>query len=210
MHNKLNKETVYLILQDIQFLIEKLKNKKEENLNYETQKQLEEIQKILREINEILETNNEKEIYKKILELKTIEFKILFQETKSSTFYRFWENLIQNIKKDLVTPQELNNFYINEMNKLLMNAEIVVSILTMEDEDLLFKTFLDIMFGEAFKIYYEILQKLKKYINTRDLSLLDEIKENLPSVVFYFSQIQKLIPKEYSENVEKLIEDQLN
>ncbi|MFN3995483.1 MAG: hypothetical protein ACK4GR_03010, partial [bacterium] len=200
MHYKLNKETIYLILQDIQLLIEKLKNEGE-NLNSKTQKYVEETQKIIREINEILETNNEKEIYKKILELKTIEFKLVFQEAKNSTFYKFWENLIQNIKKDLVTPQELNDFYTNEMNKLLMNAEIVVSILTMEDEDILFKTFLDIMFGEAFKIYYEILQKLKNFINTGKYSLLDEIIENLPSVVFYFSQIQKLIPKEYAENV---------
>lgn len=209
MHHKLNKETIYLILQDIQLLIEKLKDE-EENLNSETQKYVEETQKIIREINEILETNNEKEIYKKILELKTIEFKLVFQEAKNSAFYKFWENLIQNIKKDLVTPQELNDFYTNEMNKLLMNAEIVVSILTMEDEDILFKTFLDIMFGEAFKIYYEILQRLKNFINTGKYSLLDEIIENLPSVVFYFSQIQKLIPKEYAENVEKLIEDQIN
>lgn len=205
MYNKMNKETIYFILQDIQFLIEKLKNQ-ENKLNEETQKQIEEAQKIINEINQILESDNEKEIYKKILQLKTLEFKLIFQEAKNSNFYKFWETLIDNIKKNLVTDQELVEFYKNEMNKLLMNAEIVVNILTLEDEDLIFKTFLDIMFGEAFKIYHDILQKLNKFISTKNQSLLDDIKENIPSVVFYFSQIQKLIPPEYSENIEKLLE----
>lgn len=89
----------------------------------------------------------------------------------------------------------------------MINAEIVSNILIMEDEDIIFKTFIDIMFGEAFKNYYNILQKLHQYIFNKDITLLEEIRENIPSVVFYLLQIQKLIPQEYSENVDKIIQE---
>ncbi len=198
-------QTIYIILQDIQTLIQRLQQ--EPNITPELQNTINQTQQIIKEINEHLEKNEEKEIYKKILKLKTIEFQLVFNEAKNSNFYKFWENLINNIKKNLVTNEELYEFYKTEMNKLLMNAEIVVNILTLEDEDIIFKTFVDIMFGEAFKTYYNILQKLHKFIFNRELEILEEIKENLPTVVFYFSQIQKLIPPEYSENVEKLLEN---
>lgn len=198
-------QTIYIILQDIQTLIQRLQQ--EPNITPELQNTINQTQQIIKEINEHLEKNEEKEIYKKILKLKTIEFQLVFNEAKNSNFYKFWENLINNIKKNLVTNEELYEFYKTEMNKLLMNAEIVVNILTLEDEDIIFKTFVDIMFGEAFKTYYNILQKLHKFIFNRELEILEEIKENLPTVVFYFSQIQKLIPPEYSENVEKMLEN---
>ncbi|MCS6955996.1 MAG: hypothetical protein NZM44_06545 [Candidatus Calescibacterium sp.] len=197
------KETIYIILQDIQTLIERLEN---QEVNQELQNSIKEAKTIIEEINKNLEKNNEKEIYKKLLQIKTLEFKIIFEEVKTTNFYKFWETLIDSIKKNMVTKEELYEFYKTEMNKLLMNAEIVSTILTLEDEDMVFKTFVDIMFGEAFKTYYNILQKLHEIIFNNNFSLLEEIKENLPLVVFYFSQIQKLIPPEYSENVEKLLE----
>ncbi|MCS7243592.1 MAG: hypothetical protein RMJ36_02505 [Candidatus Calescibacterium sp.] len=197
------KETIYIILQDIQTLIERLEK---QEVNQELQNSIKEAKTIIEEINKNLEENNEKEIYKKLLQIKTLELKIIFEEVKNTNFYKFWETLIESIKKNMVTKEELYEFYKTEMNKLLMNAEIVSTILTLEDEDIVFKTFVDIMFGEAFKTYYNILQKLHEIIFNNNLSLLEEIKENLPLVVFYFSQIQKLIPPEYSENVEKLLE----
>lgn len=197
------KETVYIVLQDINFLIEKLEN---QETNQELQNIIKEAKSIINQINKALEENNEKEIYKKLLELKVLEFKIIFQEVKETNFYKFWETLIDNIKKNMVTSEELYEFYKNEMNKLLVNAEIISNILIIEDEDIVFKTILDMMFGEAFKSYYQILQKLHEYIFRNNSTFLDEIKEDLPLVIFYFLQIQKLIPEEYSENVEKLLE----
>lgn len=197
------KETIYIVLQDINFLIEKLEN---QETNKELQNIIKEAKSIINQINKALEENNEKEIYKKLLELKVLEFKIIFQEVKETNFYKFWETLIDNIKKNMVTSEELYEFYKNEMNKLLINAEIISNILILEDEDIVFRTILDIMFGEAFKSYYQVLQKLHEYIFKNNPSLLDEIKEDLPLVIFYFLQIQKLIPEEYSENVERLLE----
>ncbi len=197
------KETIYIVLQDINFLIEKLEN---QETNQELQNIIKEAKSIINQINKALEENNEKEIYKKLLELKVLEFKIIFQEVKETNFYKFWETLIDNIKKNMVTSEELYEFYKNEMNKLLVNAEIISNILILEDEDIVFRTILDIMFGEAFKSYYQVLQKLHEYIFKNNPSLLDEIKEDLPLVIFYFLQIQKLIPEEYSENVERLLE----
>ncbi len=197
------KENIYIILQDINFLIEKLEN---QETNEELQNIIKEAKSIINQINKALEENNEKEIYKKLLELKVLEFKIIFQEVKETNFYKFWETLINNIKKNMVTSEELYEFYKNEMNKLLINAEIISNILILEDEDIVFRTILDIMFGEAFKSYYQVLQKLHEYIFKNNPSLLDEIKEDLPLVIFYFLQIQKLIPEEYSENVERLLE----
>lgn len=197
------KETIYIVLQDINFLIEKLEN---QETNKELQNIIKEAKSIINQINKALEENNEKEIYKKLLELKVLEFKIIFQEVKETNFYKFWETLINNIKKNMVTSEELYEFYKNEMNKLLINAEIISNILILEDEDIVFRTILDIMFGEAFKSYYQVLQKLHEYIFKNNPSLLDEIKEDLPLVIFYFLQIQKLIPEEYSENVERLLE----
>lgn len=197
------KETIYIVLQDINFLIEKLEN---QETNEELQNIIKEAKSIINQINKALEENNEKEIYKKLLELKVLEFKIIFQEVKETNFYKFWETLINNIKKNMVTSEELYEFYKNEMNKLLINAEIISNILILEDEDIVFRTILDIMFGEAFKSYYQVLQKLHEYIFKNNPSLLDEIKEDLPLVIFYFLQIQKLIPEEYSENVERLLE----
>ncbi|MEN3015180.1 MAG: hypothetical protein ABDH21_03870 [bacterium] len=199
------KDTVlYLILQDIQTLIEKLEN---QQVNPELKKLITQAKQITSQINTCLEQNQEKDIYKKLLELKTLEFRIIFEEVKNTNTYKFWETLISNIKNNLITSKELQEFYKNEMNKLLMNAEIVSNILIMEDEDIVFKTFLDIIFGEAFKTYYEILQKLNNYIYTQNQQLLDEIMENIPLVIFYITQIQKLIPEEYSENVEKILEE---
>ncbi|MCS7165036.1 MAG: hypothetical protein RMJ51_01980 [Candidatus Calescibacterium sp.] len=197
------KETIYLILQDIQLLIENLKK---QNIDEELKSTIEKTQNLIAQINISLEENNEKEIYKKLLEIKALEFKIIYEEVKNSNFYKFWETLIENIKKNLVTKEELYEFYKTEMNKLIMNAEIVSNIIMLEDEDITFKVFIDIMFGEAFKTYYTILQKLHEFVFNDNISLLDEIKENIPHVVFYFLQIQKLIPPEYSENVEKLLE----
>lgn len=197
------KETIHLILQDIQFLIENLKK---QDINQELRNIIEQTQNLIAQINTNLEENNEKEIYKKLLQIKSLEFKIIYEEVKNSNFYKFWEILIENTKKNLITKEELYEFYKIEMNKLLMNAEIVSNILMLEDEDMIFKVFIDIMFGEAFKIYYNILQKLHEFVFNDNISLLDEIKENIPHVVFYFLQIQKLIPAEYSENVEKLLE----
>lgn len=197
------KETIYIVLQDINFLIEKLEN---QETNQELQNIIKEAKSIINQINKALEENNEKEIYKKLLELKVLEFKIIFQEVKETNFYKFWETLIDNIKRNMVTSEELYEFYKNEMNKLLVNAEIISNILILEDEDIVFRTILDIMFGEAFKSYYQVLQKLHEYIFKNNPSLLDEIKEDLPLVIFYFLQIQKLIPEEYSENVERLLE----
>lgn len=197
------KETIHLILQDIQLLIENLKK---QDINQELKDIIEQTQNLIAQINTNLEENNEKEIYKKLLQIKSLEFKIIYEEVKNSNFYKFWEILIENTKKNLVTKEELYEFYKIEMNKLLMNAEIVSNILMLEDEDMIFKVFIDIMFGEAFKIYYNILQKLHEFVFNDNISLLDEIKENIPHVVFYFLQIQKLIPPEYSENVEKLLE----
>lgn len=197
------KETIYIVLQDINFLIEKLEN---QETNEELQNIIKEAKSIINQINKALEENNEKEIYKKLLELKVLEFKIIFQEVKETNFYKFWETLIDNIKRNMVTSEELYEFYKNEMNKLLINAEIISNILILEDEDIVFRTILDIMFGEAFKSYYQVLQKLHEYIFKNNPSLLDEIKEDLPLVIFYFLQIQKLIPEEYSENVERLLE----
>ena len=197
------KETIYIVLQDINFLIEKLEN---QETNKELQNIIKEAKSIINQINKALEENNEKEIYKKLLELKVLEFKIIFQEVKETNFYKFWETLIDNIKRNMVTSEELYEFYKNEMNKLLVNAEIISNILILEDEDIVFRTILDIMFGEAFKSYYQVLQKLHEYIFKNNPSLLDEIKEDLPLVIFYFLQIQKLIPEEYSENVERLLE----
>jgi len=197
------KETIYIVLQDINFLIEKLEN---QETNKELQNIIKEAKSIINQINKALEENNEKEIYKKLLELKVLEFKIIFQEVKETNFYKFWETLIDNIKRNMVTSEELYEFYKNEMNKLLINAEIISNILILEDEDIVFRTILDIMFGEAFKSYYQVLQKLHEYIFKNNPSLLDEIKEDLPLVIFYFLQIQKLIPEEYSENVERLLE----
>lgn len=198
------KEAIYLILEDIQTLIEKLK---QQEINQELQNLIQEAQNITSQINKLLEENKEKEIYKKILQLKTLELKIIFQDIQNTNFYKFWETLIENIKKNLITSEELYQFYKEEINKLMINAEIVSNILIMEDEDIIFKTFIDIMFGEAFKNYYNILQKLHQYIFNKDITLLEEIRENIPSVVFYLLQIQKLIPQEYSENVDKIIQE---
>lgn len=198
------KEAIYLILQDIQTLIEKLK---QQEINQELQNLIQEAQNLTSQINKLLEENKPKEIYKKILQLKTLELKIIFQDIQNTNFYKFWETLIENIKKNLITSEELYQFYKEEINKLMINAEIVSNILIMEDEDIIFKTFIDIMFGEAFKNYYNILQKLHQYIFNKDITLLEEIRENIPSVVFYLLQIQKLIPQEYSENVDKIIQE---
>jgi len=198
---------IYYILQDINQLLEKLQS---QEVSSELQETIQKAKDITSQINFLLEEQNQKEIYKKLLELKTLEFKLIFYEIKNTNFYQFWENLLYNIKQKNITSQELYEFYQNEMNKLMMNAEIVVNILTLEDEDLTFKTILDIMFGEAFKNYYTILQKLNEYIFTKKEELLEEIKELLPLVIFYLLQIQKLIPQEYSENIDNLLNDSLS
>jgi hypothetical protein len=195
---------IYYIIQDINLLLEKLQK---QEISQELQQTIEQAKIITNQINQYLQENNQKEIYKKLLELKTLEFKLIFFEVKNTTFYQFWDNLIYNIKQKNVTSEELYEFYQSEMNKLMMNAEIVANILILEDEDITFKTILDIMFGEAFRNYYIALQKLNEYISSKKEELLDEIKELLPLVIFFFSQIQKIIPKEYSENIESLLEE---
>lgn len=90
------KEAIYLILEDIQTLIEKLK---QQEINQELQNLIQEAQNITSQINKLLEENKEKEIYKKILQLKTLELKIIFQDIQNTNFYKFWETLIENIKK---------------------------------------------------------------------------------------------------------------
>jgi len=195
---------IYYIIQDINLLLEKLQK---QEISQELHQTIEQAKIITNQINQYLQENNQKEIYKKLLELKTLEFKLIFFEVKNTTFYQFWDNLIYNIKQKNVTSEELYEFYQSEMNKLMMNAEIVANILILEDEDITFKTILDIMFGEAFRNYYIALQKLNEYISSKKEELLDEIKELLPLVIFFFSQIQKIIPKEYSENIESLLEE---
>ena len=56
------------------------------------------------------------------------------------------------------------------MSKLFMNAEIVVNIITLEDDEF-FKNFLDVIFGEAFRNYYNALEKIKDIIFIEELKI---------------------------------------
>ncbi|MGB9638179.1 MAG: hypothetical protein ACP5RD_05640 [bacterium] len=202
--DNLTSETLYYILKDINNFINTLKENFENTENVEIKNIIKEIENIFSELINAIENQDNANIYKYLLKLKSLELKLLINEAKNNQLYLFWEELIKNIKNKKITNEELKEFYETEISKLFMNAEIVANIIILEDDEF-FKNFLDIIFGEAFRNYYNALEKIKEFIINQNVSVLDGILDNVLISSFFFGQIYKIIPQEYSKNIEDII-----
>ncbi|MGC8815813.1 MAG: hypothetical protein ACP5O4_06445 [bacterium] len=202
--DNLTSETLYYILKDINNFINTLKENFENTENLEIKNIIKEIENIFSELINAIENQDNANIYKYLLKLKSLELKLLINEAKNNQLYLFWEELIKNIKNKKITNEELKEFYETEISKLFMNAEIVANIIILEDDEF-FKNFLDIIFGEAFRNYYNALEKIKEFIINQNVSVLDGILDNVLISSFFFGQIYKIIPQEYSKNIEDII-----
>lgn len=202
--DNLTSETLYYILKDINAFISNIKEGLKNSENIEIRNTIEEMENLFSNLIDAVENQDNTNIYKYLLKLKSLELKILINEAKSNPLYLFWEELLKNIKSKKITNEELKEFYQTEMSKLFMNAEIVVNIITLEDDEF-FKNFLDVIFGEAFRNYYNALEKIKEFILKQDYSILENILDNILVSSFFFVQIYKIIPEEYSKNLEDII-----
>lgn len=202
--DNLTSETLYYILKDINTFISNIKEGLKNSENFEIRNTMEEMENLFSNLIDAVENQDNTNIYKYLLKLKSLELKILINEAKSNPLYLFWEELLKNIKSKKITNEELKEFYETEMSKLFMNAEIVVNIITLEDDEF-FKNFLDVIFGEAFRNYYNALEKIKEFILKQDYSILENILDNILVSSFFFVQIYKIIPEEYSKNLEDII-----
>jgi len=205
--DKLTSETLYYILKDISTFILNLKENFKNNENIKINNTINEIEQVFSELVKAVENQDNANIYKYLLKLKSLELKILINEAKSNQLYLFWEELIKNIKAKKITNEELKEFYESELSKLFMNAEIVANIIILEDDEF-FKNFLDIIFGEAFRNYYYALEKIKEFIITQNASVLENVLDNILISSFFFVEIYKIIPEEYSKNIEDIIKGQ--
>ncbi len=197
-------EALYYILKDINSFINNIKERFKDYNNIEIRSTIEEMELLFSNLIKAIENQDNTNIYKNLLKLKSLELRILINEAKTNPLYFFWEELIKNIKSKKITNEELKEFYETEMSKLFMNAEIVVNIIILEDDEF-FKNFLDVIFGEAFRNYYTALEKIKEFIIKQDYSILENILDNILISSFFFIQIYKIIPEEYSKNLEDLI-----
>ncbi len=202
--DNLTSETLYYILKDINTFISNIKEGLKNSENFEIRNTMEEMENLFSNLIDAVENQDNTNIYKYLLKLKSLELKILINEAKNNPLYLFWEELLKNIKSKKITNEELKEFYETEMSKLFMNAEIVVNIITLEDDEF-FKNFLDVIFGEAFRNYYNALEKIKEFILKQDYSILENILDNILVSSFFFVQIYKIIPEEYSKNLEDII-----
>ncbi|MCX7870205.1 MAG: hypothetical protein N2485_01330 [bacterium] len=202
--DNLTSETLYYILKDINAFISNIKEGLKNSENIEIRNTIEEMENLFSNLIDAVENQDNTNIYKYLLKLKSLELKILINEAKNNPLYLFWEELLKNIKSKKITNEELKEFYETEMSKLFMNAEIVVNIITLEDDEF-FKNFLDVIFGEAFRNYYNALEKIKEFILKQDYSILENILDNILVSSFFFVQIYKIIPEEYSKNLEDII-----
>jgi len=205
--DNLTSETLYYILKDIKTFILNLKENFKNNENVEINNTINEIEQVFSELVKAVENQDNTNIYKYLLKLKSLELKILINEAKGNQLYLFWEELIKNIKAKKITNEELKEFYESELSKLFMNAEIVANIIILEDDEF-FKNFLDIIFGEAFRNYYYALEKIKEFIVTQNVSVLENVLDNVLISSFFFVQIHKIIPEEYSKSIEDIIKGQ--
>ena len=204
MDFNLTSETLYYILKDINNFVNSLKDNFSNTENKEIKELIKEIELVFSDLIKSIENDDKANIYKNLLKLKSLELRILINEAKNNSLYLFWEKLIKNIKEKKITNEELKEFYNSELSKLFMNAEIVVNIMLLEDDEF-FKNFLDVIFGEAFRNYYNALEKIKEFIIKQDFSILDNVLDNVLISSFFFIQIHKIIPQEYSQNIEDII-----